>query len=237
MKHLALLLFVGAVVCGNSGCCCLGHKMHRWKQSLHCHGCGGPRGDYDLIAAAECGCGNAACAGDCGHGDCSHGDCAPSSGNCGGGCSTCGGGGGGSCSGGWGGFNWGLGSSGCSILGCSSHYLDPKGACYGAYCGTCCEKAGCGPKYWGDWFNVPRTTEPCDCCANFVGPSHSFHGSTPWYYGPPPQYANPGYGSPCLTSGPAVHGEHVVSDEYVSQPTSTRTVTKPAARPSSTKRR
>src|SRR5688572_20032912 len=153
MKRVMLALFAALLLVGSSGCCCFWHNVHQLKDQLHCNGCGQGYG------------------GDCGGGHCD-GGCG---GHCDGGCDD---GCGGKVSGGpyhhgfpyrsghckmegaLGCFDWGWGCNNkCSIFGCSSHYLDPNGACYGAYCGNCCEKSGCGPMYWGDAFNVPRTTE------------------------------------------------------------------------------
>lgn len=178
MKSLALGLSAAFALIASSGCCCFWHNVHG---ALNCHsgghgGCGG----CDHAAACQPACESASCGGGCGQGcsdGCSHG------GGCGGGCGEF------SLLGNL--FGYHGNSGGCSILGCGSHYLDPQGACYGADCGSCCEQAGCGCMYWGDYFNVPPTTEPCDCCQNYVGPSHSPHGSTPCYYGPAPAYHGP----------------------------------------------
>jgi hypothetical protein len=118
------------------------------------------------------------------------------------------------------------GAHGCSILGCGSHYLDPQGACYGAYCGSCCEQAGCGCMYWGDYWNVPPTTDPCDCCQNYVGPSHSPHGSTPCYYGPAP----PHHGPHLATTSAPHEGEIVVEQPPAKAAAPTKTVSRPAAK-------
>lgn len=214
LKQAIFALLAATVFGGSTGCCCLGHNLHTFTQSLHCNGCGGGcggqcgGGEYveGGYVDAGCGCGDQGC-GDqgCGQGCGGHG-------------------------GGWGCFDWGWGCNNvCSIFGCSSHYLDPQGACYGSYCGTGCQKSGCGPMYWGDWYNVPRTKDPCDCCANFVGPSHNLHGSTPWYYGPPKH----GHGAPVAAT--PMPGEHIVEEHVVEQkpqPTNkSLTAAKPATRP------
>lgn len=207
MKSHLLALCAALSLASGSGCCCFWHNVHNALNCGHGGGCGGGCGNQ---ASPNCSggptptCGATGLAGGCG---CGHGgDC-----SCGQSCG-CGQGGGGGGQGrkfgllsgllGYNGCN-----NGCSIFGCSSHYLDPQGACYGAYCGNCCNKAGCGCMYWGDYWNVPPTTDPCDCCQNYVGPSHSPYGSTPCYYGPaPPNYA-PHYatgGPMSLPTGQAV---------------------------------
>jgi hypothetical protein len=224
-KQVSFALLTAIVLSGSSGCCCLWHKVHTFKQSLHCHGCGGDCGGHCGGGCADgaCGCGDQACGGGCGH------------------------------DGGWGCFDFGWGcNNACSIFGCGSHYLDPQGACYGAYCGKGCQEAGCGPMYWGDAHNVPRTTDPCDCCGNFVGPSHNLHGSTPWYYGPPkgshgyggygygPSNYVPGHGHPPVAANePVIEeqivGETVVKESIVEHKPAPRQ-TKTAARPSTPRR-
>jgi hypothetical protein len=37
--------------------------------------------------------------------------------------------------------------------------------------GTLTDCAGCGERYWNEWYNdPPRCADPCDCCGNWVGP-------------------------------------------------------------------
>jgi hypothetical protein len=216
LKQVLFALLAVTIVGSSSGCCCWRHNLLMLGRSLHtpfqgggcngncggnCNGnCGGNCGGAGCVDGA-CGCGNQGCAGGCGNQG--HGNDFGAKAR----------------DGGWGCFNFGWGCNNCcSIFGCSSHYLDPQGACYGAYCATGCRAAGCGPMYWGDWFNVPRTTDPCDCCGNFVGPSHNLHGSTPWYYGPPkPVYA---YGSALAGSQPVaqpVADEQIINEQIINE--------------------
>jgi hypothetical protein len=37
--------------------------------------------------------------------------------------------------------------------------------------GTLTDCAGCGERYWNEWYNdPPRCADPCDCCGNWMGP-------------------------------------------------------------------
>jgi hypothetical protein len=73
--------------------------------------------------------------------------------------------------------------------------------------------------YWGDYWNVPPTTDPCDCCSNYVGPSHSPHGSTPCYYGPAAPYG----GHPVANSAPVEQQEVVVAGKPAGKTTTAKT--------------
>jgi hypothetical protein len=87
-----------------------------------------------------------------------------------------------------------------------SHYLDPHGAQYGAYCGTCCDccaQSGCGDMYWGDYWSVRPTHDPCDCCGNWIG--HPFRCDGCGQQSPAGSYQGPLPGPPV----PAVMGHHV----------------------------
>jgi hypothetical protein len=235
MKSLAMGLCVALSLFASGGCCCFWHNVH---SALYCQqggGYGGCGGNVGCGHAAPC---ETACEGTgCGH---AGNDCGQGCNDCGQGCGGCGHGGNGDFTLLGGLFGWGCrglgysghdcGCNGCSILGCSSHYLDPHGACYGAYCGNCCEKSGCGCMYWGDYWNVPPTTDPCDGCCNYVGPSHSPHGSTPCYYGPAPAYHGP---HAAVASAPAAQEEVVVAEKKPA--TKTQAPAKTVNRPSTTK--
>jgi hypothetical protein len=83
--------------------------------------------------------------------------------------------------------------------------------------------------YWGDYWNVPPTTDPCDGCCNYVGPSHSPHGSTPCYYGPAPAHHGP---HPAVPAGTVQHEEEVVAEKPATKTsTPTKNVRRPAASP------
>lgn len=216
LRSLVWSLSAAWVVFASSGCCCFWHNVHNAMNCGHGNGCGqGCQTSYPPHN----------------YGHCCNDGCADGCGGAGGGCGN-----------GHGGFTllgWLVGhhgccGDGCNILGCGSHYLDPQGACYGAYCGSCCEtgcgngcqKSGCGDMYWGDYWNVPPTTDPCDCCQNYVGPYWGPAGSTPSYYGPTPHYQrgpHPAVGAAPVESEGVIVGEKTVP----SSPTTTKVVAAP----------
>ena len=41
--------------------------------------------------------------------------------------------------------------------------------------------AGCGERYWNEWYNDPPTcAEPCDCYGNWIGPGHGGYYRAPY---------------------------------------------------------
>jgi hypothetical protein len=58
--------------------------------------------------------------------------------------------------------------------------------------GALTDCAGCGERYWSEWYNdPPRCAEPCDCCGNWIGPGHQCSCCSPKPYCCPPA----GYGN------------------------------------------
>lgn len=57
--------------------------------------------------------------------------------------------------------------------------------------------AGCGERYWNEWYNDPPScAEPCDCCGNWIGPGHecSCCSRKPYCCGPyAGRHGGPGY--------------------------------------------